>query len=214
MFCPTQTNPFLFISLQFINVKYPERLFCVIFFIALSVVLLPHCAHKVAQISRNHKIVQSEESVSQAVKSILFLWQFRRLSKLCGYIKSHPAITVAYTCPNDWKCLFVLMPQSFLLLLFCYLIFTATPTHSCSFLACRTFFSWVTLWKTSKAVSLPHFSHLISCLCSIAWKWSTCYSQGGHRHRRGLPDLVYLEAPTAKGSKVSIQTGFVHYERH
>lgn len=104
--------------------------------------------------------------------------------------------------------------KAFVLLLFCYLIFTATPTHSSSFLACRTFFSWVTLWKTSQAVSLPHFSHLISCLCSIAWKWSTCYSQGGHRHRRGLPDLVYLEDPTAKGSKVSIQTGFIHYERH
>lgn len=181
--------------------------------------MLPHCAHEtLAQITRNHKISQSQERMSQAVKSILFLWQFRRLSKLCGYIKSHHGITVACICAKSpcFRCgaaLFVLVPQRFFLL-FLYLIFMGRPTYSCSFLAWRTFFSWVTLWKTSKAVSLPCFSHLISSLCSIAWKWSTCYSQGGHRHRRGQPDLVYLEAPAAKGSKVSIQTGFIHYKRH
>lgn len=176
--------------------------------------MLPHCAHEMAQITRSHN--RRKDWVRQ-------LSPFYFCDSLGDYLNC--VVILNLTMPSQWpvyvQSLLVLdLELPFLslcrnvFLLFLCLIFMGRPTYSCSFLAWRTFFSWVTLWKTSKAVSLPHFSHLISSLCSIAWKWSTCYSQGGHRHRRGQPDLVYLEAPAAKGSRVSIQTGFIHYKRH
>lgn len=94
--------------------KNPVQLLCVIFYCFL-LPMLPHCEHEVAQITRNHKVSQSQERMSQAVKPILFLGQFRRLSKLCGYIKSHPAITATYICAKSpwfyiWSCFLSFCP--------------------------------------------------------------------------------------------------------
>lgn len=43
------------------------------------------------KITENHKVSQSQERMSMSVWHILFLRQFRTLSKLRGYIKPHPS---------------------------------------------------------------------------------------------------------------------------